>query len=576
LPKVKVQPQLVFKELQNGRNYKSSENLYRIIERNEKYYASEQWPNGGSNKLPKTVYNFIKQVAQTQVSTVMSQQITINRSADELSKENDQVNKAAQAFTEMDKRNWERVKMDAMNEQVLLDAYLAGIGGSHWFWDDDIVTGNDFVTKGDFDGEIVDSVQIYVSNPNEVKIQKQDWTMLSQRMTIQQVKEKAKANGIPEQQIELIKGNETTTYEAYDKANNEQDSDKINSNQTDLITKFWKQEGTVWFTQVTSEVVIKKPTNTGLKLYPIAIFPWESRKRFIYGNSPVTAIVPNQQVANKQASMRHLHAQLMAIPKVVYNKSVMAGFTNTIGGVTGVNAEPGANLSNSISYIQPTAMTIDVDKSINDGINRTKDLMGVNQNVTGEANPDNFRAIIAQQKAAGVPLEMVKRKFFQYIEDVALIWLDYYQNKYNMVRKVLVEEDGEEEVVAFQGTDFKDIYLKTKIDVGASTQWSELLQIDALGDLYDKQVINGLQYVERLPANIIPEQEKLIEELGGGDEAKQEKKTAMFKLMVQFMATQPPELQEQFKQLPPEEQEKFVISLINQGGATGEVSNVQA
>lgn len=537
MAKVKTDASSIWKELENGRNYKAGENLYNIIAQNERFKIGDQWKGINLQNLAPTVYNFIGQVSNTQVSSVMSQQITINRKADEVSADDPMVSAAAKILTKQDSVNWERCKMDALNEDVLMDAFLSGMGGSYWWWDNDIKTGNKTVSIGDFCGETIDSVSLYVSNPNETDVQKQDWNMLSVRLTVQKIKEMAKAYGLNDVDIESIVPDESTTYEAYDKAQNEQDATKSSGDQATLVIKLYKENGKIWCVKSTNSVVIKAPYNTGLTRYPIAIMNWDKRKKFIYGSSPITSVIANQKVANLQAAMRHLHAQLMGIPKVAINKNMVSGFTNTVGGISYVDAQPGVNVSSAIQFIQPTQMTIDVDKSIDDAINRTRDLMGANQAALGESRPDNFSALLAQQKQAGIPLESVRRRFYQYVEDVALIWEDFYKNKYNLLRSVALEnEEGEMYEQPFMGTDFKDVYLQTKIDVGASTQWSELVQIDATKDAWDRKIITDpVMYLENMPDNIYPNKSKMIEQL-----QKEKEMAAQAQMMQPGMPIEPP------------------------------------
>ena len=568
----KVDPQLVWKDLEQGRNYKSAERQYDIIRRNERMYVGDQWKGINSKNLHKTTYNFLGQLVDVKVASVMANLLTINRRADDLDADDERIQTAARAFELADKKNWDRMKMDNMNEQVLLDSALAGIGCSYWFWDDDIKTGNTFISKGDIKGELLDSVSLYVSNPNEVDIQKQDWIIISIRKTIKQLKEMAKRNGVPEDQIEMIKGDETRTYEAYDKAQNDQDNIKQNSDQGTLNIRFWKEDGKVFFAKTSTHVIIKDKTDSELTRYPTAIMTWKPRKRFIYGEAEITHIISNQLVVNKQESIRHLHAMLMGIPKVIVNETVVNGFTNAVGAVHKAKLPPGSPVSNAIAYIQPTQMTIDVDKSIEEGIDRTQSLHGVNRNILGAARPENAQAQLTQIKQSNIPLESIRRRFHQYIEDVALIWLDFYQHKYKLVRRIADEEGNR---IDFTGVDFADVYLKTSIDVGADTQWSEIIQFQALNDMFDRGIFEGnpLAYVERLPANLINKQQELIEEFGGGEEAVDEDQQMMFELMRMFLMQQPQEIQQQIQQLPPEQQEEAVKALIAQqmGGAQGGV-----
>lgn len=570
--KPKVDAMQIWKELEQGRNYKSSENLYNIIGRNERIYAGDQWKGINAKNLHKTVYNFLGQLVDVKVASVMANLLTINRRADDIDKDDERIQLASKSFEAADKKNWERMKMNAMNEQILLDSALSGIGCSYWFWDDDIKTGNTFVSKGDIQGEVLDSVSLYVSNPNEVDIQKQDWIIVSIRKTVKQLKALAKRNNVPENQIEMIGGDETRTYEAYDKAQNDQDNVKESSDQGTLNIKFWKKDNKVFFAKSTANVVIKDETDSELTRYPIAIMPWKPRKRFIYGEAEITHVIANQLVVNKQESIRHLHAMLMGIPKVVVNESMVNGFTNAVGAVHKVKAQPNSPVTNAIGYVQPTAMTVDVDKSIDEGIDRTQSLHGVNRNILGAARPENAQAQLTQIKQSNIPLESIRRRFHQYIEDVALIWLDFYQHKYKLVRK-MADEDGE--VIDFTGVEFADVYLKTSVDVGADTQWSEIIQLQALNDMFDRGIFadNPLAYVERLPANLINKQQELVEDMGGGEngEADALKQQVMFELMAQFLQTQPPEVQQQIQALPEEEQEEAVLQLIAQqmGGQRG-------
>lgn len=548
--------QQIQKELEKARNYKSSENIYTQSAINERFVAGDQWKGINTLNLAPTTYNFIGQVAKTQVSSVMASQITINRNADNLSQENESVMKAAKVFTLADKKNWERLKMDSLNEDLLLDAFSCGMGATYWRWNEDIITGNTFLEKGDFVGEIVDSVSLYVSNPNDLDMQSQDWLLLVNRKTIAQVIEMCKANGVAEYDYSSISADTTNSAYGFDKEANTND-------QVDVVTKMYKEKGQVMCVVVCKEVVIKKPYNTELTLYPVAYMNWDKRKRFIYGVSPITSVIANQKVANLQASMRHLHAQLIGLPKVIVNKDYVSNFTNAVGGISYVNTDANINVNNLISYIQPAQMSIDVDKSIDDSINRTKDLMGANQALLGEANPNNYSALMAQQKAASVPLESVKRRFYQYLEDVALIWLDFYKNKYKITRAIKDEED--DSVEEYVGTDFKDVYLNTKVDVGSSTPYNEMLQLQTLKEYFQLGIITDPKLIiESTPNELLANKTKILEMMEKIQEQQQgvqesgQSNEEMYKIMADWLEQQPVEVQQQVSKLPEQQQIEFI------------------
>ena len=512
----KKDPRDIWAKFTNGKNYKSGEKMYDIIRRNEEYYAGEQWRGVEAKGLPTPVLNFLEQLVDVKVSTLMSNELTIHRRPSDLTDDDYLATLAAKAFNLMDKRNWDRLRMEQINEQVLLDGALSGLGATYWYWDNDIRYGNNFRIAGDIKCEVLDSVNLYVSNPNDDCIQNQDWVIISSRKTVPQARKMAKKAGLKQSEIDMIQGDEDTVYEAFEKAQNEQDSEK-GSQYVTVLTYFYKKynEETekieVYFCRSIQNVMIQKETPTELQRYPIAIMQWKRRKRFIYGTAEITSIIANQQHINKMEAMRQLHAQLMAIPKVGYNRNMIAGMTNTVGGILPINAQPGDDISKAIHYWQPTAMSIDVDKSIESTLQKTREYKGINDNVIGAAKAENTSAIIAQQRAAGVPLESVKRRFWHYLRDVALLWNEFYTTKYNTPRIVSDIETGEK--IMFTGTEFKDVILDTMIDVGASTQWSDALSAETLDRLLDRGHIDIKHYLQRYPKNIIPDQDKLIEDI---------------------------------------------------------------
>jgi hypothetical protein len=201
---------------------------------------------------------------------------------------------------------------------------------------------------------------------------------------------------------------------------------------------------------------------------------------------------------------------LMAVPKVLVNKNIAGSFSNAIGSVNNVDMAPGARLTDAMAFVQPTAMTMDVDKSVEDAINKTMDLAGVNENIQGQARPENAAALMTQIKQASIPNESYKRRLYKYIEDVGRIWEEFYKTKYNMTRKY---KDDDDEIVDFVGTDYKDLYINTRTDVGPSSQWSEITSWQGLKDLWAMGVVTDKkQLLKRLPPNMIMDQDGLIEE----------------------------------------------------------------
>lgn len=62
----------------------------------------------------------------------------------------------------------------------------------------------------------------------------------------------------------------------------------------------------------------------------------------------------------------------------------------------------------------------------------------------------------------------------------------------------------------FDGQRYKDLVLSVRVDVGASTLWSEAQSIQTLDNLLAAGLIDPVQYLERMPKGIIPDLTGLI------------------------------------------------------------------
>ena len=62
------------------------------------------------------------------------------------------------------------------------------------------------------------------------------------------------------------------------------------------------------------------------------------------------------------------------------------------------------------------------------------------------------------------------------MEDIGYIWLDFMANYYG-TRKISVEVMGKKVIKEINFDKLKDMQLRLKIDVGASSYWSEITAI---------------------------------------------------------------------------------------------------
>ena len=546
-----------FKLLADEQAFKTANSLYLTPKQNEKFSVGIQWDGVNSKNLKKTTYNMIGQTKAIKNASILANQLSISRDSEAIDSEDDMTKNAIKAFNLADARNWERLKMDQMNEQIVDDGSIQNLGISFWYWNDEIESGNSFKVKGDIDSQLIDMPDFYVANPTQIDIQKQLWIKLTVAMTLAEAKSFAKKKGVSDDQLEQIVADDSDVYKPYNKGGENEQSKEVT-----IVYNLKKVDGRVYFAVTTKDIVIEEWKDIDMTIYPLAIFTYKTRKKFVYGEAEMTRYIENQKVANTQAAAQHLNAIMMAVPQTLINSSVLKSYSGAIGAIQKVKVSTNTPLSNLIYQAQPKAMGIDVDKSIDNALERTRAMAGVGDNLMGTARPENAAALMTQIKQANVPIETYRRRLYDYVEQVAVIWLEFYKTKYNVTRKL---KGKDEEVVEFTGTDYADVYLNTKTNVGASHQWSEITETQQLNDMWDKGIIKDpLDYVSRMPQSAIKNQQELIDKL---------KDNSLVELLKQsIISTLNPETQQLFAEMNEEEQEETLKQML---GGQNEVSKMQ-
>lgn len=499
------------KEYKEGLTYKQQMGFLTRWAECERFLANDQWPavTEKTKNLPRPVVNIINRILKFKISSVMSENIRMTFTADDTDELEEGQISGAERFTRYSDTLWEKIKQNQLNEEVLEDCANLGIGIWHYYWDNSKQGGNRTKYIGEICGEAIDPVNFFPANPQSTNVQKQPYIIITHRDVLANVKEEAKANGVSDEIIEMITPDNETEDQAYAMAKQEiQGSDKLT-----VLTKYWKENGTIHFMKVSGGIVIKPKTDTELKRYPLATMNWERRKRSIYGMGDTEAIIPNQKQYNLLMAMQILATCLTSFPKLLVDKTVVKQkITNTPGEIVYINGQAGS-LSNSIQYLNPTAPAGNVQGLADSIMQATKDVMGANESALGEQQSAqmNATALMMLQKASGVPLESIKRRFYQANEDIGLIWLDFWTTKYNMERTVTLKNDDDEPYQdSFTGTDYGDIDMNLKIDIGASSAYSETIMMASLDKMFDGQHIDAIEYLTLAPKNVIPFKDRLI------------------------------------------------------------------
>ena len=198
-----------------------------------------------------------------------------------------------------------------------------------------------------------------------------------------------------------------------------------------IVTKLWKEDGTVKYSKATQYVDLITDEDTNLTLYPITHFIWKEKKGWSRGEGEVRTLIPNQLELNKTLARVLLSTKNCAFPQKVANIEKIANpeAINTVGGIIKVQ---GGNTVDDINriygYVQPTQMSTDVSKLMSDLISITRDLKNSGDIATGGINPEQAsgKAILAVQEASQQPLVKQLTGLKRFIEDLGRIWLDMW------------------------------------------------------------------------------------------------------------------------------------------------------
>ena len=117
-----------------------------------------------------------------------------------------------------------------------------------------------------------------------------------------------------------------------------------------------------------------------------------------------------------------------------------------------------------------------------------------------------------------MPMQMVQNRYYGFCEEIARIWAEFWMMKYGK-RALKIEDETGTWYLPFDGERYKELLISTKVEVGASTLWSESQSIRTLDSLFDREVIDVVQYLSRLPKGTVPGVNGLIRELQAANAA---------------------------------------------------------
>jgi predicted nucleic acid-binding protein len=151
----------------------------------------------------------------------------------------------------------------------------------------------------------------------------------------------------------------------------------------------------------------------------------------------------------------------------------------------------------------------------------SRDCMGASDATVGDVNPNNASAIIALQQADEQPLELQKQNFHGFVEQMARIIADvmraFYGKRTVMMNSTVVDEYGNEQSklqpTQFDFSSLDELQMTMRVDVGASSLYSEQLQVQTASNLFTTGIIDDPAklaiYLKIMPDKYIPNKQIL-------------------------------------------------------------------
>ena len=503
----------VWQLYQRGKSYLYMMNVYSDTDKNHRMYNGNQWEGLKIKSIEPVQLNFIKPVVKYKVAVINQNLWGIVYNPDNFEEDfRDTASQLCKLLNLKASNIWEKDRMDIKIRKISKEAAINDEAPMYLRYDNDKkMPISEKISKND----------IYYGDENNSEIQTQPYILIRQRKSVIEARNLAASEGVPKEELEKIIGDNQTWEEAGDQAKYEVD-DKVT-----IITKFYKNNGKVYYTMATRYLDIIKDENSGLTRYPIAHMLWEDKEGSARGEGEVRNLIANQIEVNKTLMRRALVAKQTAYPQKIVNVDAIENpsAVDTVGGTIKVKGKQVEDVKKMFAITQPMQMSSDVELLQNDLIKTTRELAGAGDITTGAVNPETAsgKAILAVQNASQQPLVEQMASLKDFIEQIALIWLDmiitYNPNGLILQDKSINQITGEETITPIKVNEEALTKLKAsvKIDItpiSAYDKYAQELSMENLlkGGWFSPQKIGQLEtYVEALPDNSTMPKQQLLE-----------------------------------------------------------------
>ena len=520
----------IWNEYEKGTDYMRMKNMFTNTEKNYNFFLGKQWENAKLGDMKPIVINVVKPIIKYKVGVINSNAYSVVFSPSYLQSNVQKANKICELLSKHVDRMWENQRMDRILRTIVKDACINSEGIIYKYYDEE-----DKEPKA----EIVNKNNIRYGNEASEDIQDQPYIIISFRKTVEEVREEAIANGMSNDEVDLIVKDEELENEAgYDGINQEISPMCL------VLLKLYKKKNkdgikTVHFAKCTKYAEVVKEKDTGLKLYPVEHFIWESEKGSARGLGEVETNIPNQIEINKTEMRRAIAVKQGAYPKLAYNKDYIKN-PKSLSQTGEEIAIEGAGLDDIrkyVGYLNGTSMSADSKYLLDELVTYTQDLAGAGDNASGnvDVTKTSAKAILAVQQAQQQPLNEQLYKYKDFLEAIAKIDLEILQNY--SIEGLVIQEEVEQQVADNTGIpitskilqniritydELQELKANIKVDISSRTSYDKLAEEQSLTELFMSGQITFEEWVNALPYDSSYSKKKLEEIVKARKDAKEQ------------------------------------------------------
>lgn len=521
----------IFEEYEKGTAFKASlwkKGLYEQSRTNERFFIGDQWYGAKcGNERPLVRHNIIRRIGDYKISTLLSSQLNVTYTA------------AGASFTEGQRRQIKAVRRDfargkisdpaalgreqeislitdalsihaktvagrvgfaAVAEQALRNAYISGTGIIYTYWDSQADTGlytakGSMPVKGELACRCLRVENVCFGDPFTDSVEAQPYIIISSKMSVEEAVFRAANFGAGEFILSRIR-------------------ESARKGKVAVLTKLYKKRTSngvrIMAVQVCENATIRDEWDTGLHRYPIAKFSWDRRGDLVYGESEITYLIPNQIAINRMITANVWSGMAMGMPIMVVNGDTVPGqITNDPGQVIRIYGS-NEDVAGAVRYVSPPDFADKFQGSVDALIKNTLNQSGANEAALGDMEAHNATAIQRLNTAAVQPMEIMRQRYSVFLEELALIWADFWLTRYGN-RGLCIEDENGIWYMPFSASRYKDIALFARVTQDKEENAEK--RVEVLNRLFEKGEISARVYVENLPEKVIGDKRELLHSL---------------------------------------------------------------